>query len=567
MSIPIPHENGFHTEYTKRLNTQLPIPHAVNINKIPVKNLEGHLDNFIKIYNNNDQNTYPKINWKFAPTLIPETIKNKPIKNKKPKKTKIDKPSGPMRTLKIRIIPNKLQEQFFKICAEETRIFKNKTYIEINKKIKEAKNAIKIKKQCEFCDLKKELYDKSLRNTQQSKSAFVCNEHKNKRHDYYSDIKIDLKTMRKLVIIKKEATSKKKRFVETVPYATRQLAIKDAITDYKSARSNYLNRNNSHFFLKHINKNSHDSYFNINSDAIKMYEEKNKPPFHIKRNPKKSTQGVVMFKNAISNYIKSIKNTKAINEKLAKVFIQKSAYKKLKNAIEINKGYFNDTKVYQNRGKWFLLASYPITFAKNKKEHSLISIDPGQVIPLAGYRPDDGSCVDIGVDRMNHVEKLKQKIMFYDKLIFNTNKKKKKKSLRKRIGRITYKISCIVNDFHNQTSSWIAKTHEQVLLPALSTWEFQRDSKMTKNVKRKLNSISHFKLREKIKYQCYVNDTKFYVVPENHTSRTCPKCGHWNEQLNGRTHKCGCCGFEGNRDHVGAFNILGKTATEHEVLF
>jgi transposase len=566
MPTPTLHENGFYTKYTKRLNKELLIPHAANINKTPVKNLQGHLDNFIKIYNNN-QNIYPKINWKFASTLTPEIIKEKPVKNKKTKKTKIDKPTGPMRTLKIRIIPNKLQEQFFKICAEETRIFKNKTYIEINKKIKDAKNEIKKEKHCEFCDLKKELYDKSLRNIQQSKSAFVCNDHKNNRYDYYSDIKIDLKTIRKLVIIKKEATNKKKRFVETVPYDTRQLAIKDAITDYKSARSNYLNWNNSRFFLKHINKNSHDSYFNINSDAIKMYEEKNEPPFHIKRNPKKSTQGVIMFKNAISNYIRSIKNTKALNEKLAKVFIQKSAYKKLKNAIEMNKGYFNDTKVYQNRGKWFLLATYPIEFAKNEKEHSLISIDPGQVIPLAGYRPDDGSCVDIGVDRMNHVEKLKQKIRFYDSLIFNTNKKKKKKSLRKRIGRITYSISCIVNDFHNQTSSWIAKTHEQVLLPALCTWEFQRDSKMTKSVKRKLNSISHFKLREKIKYQCYVNDTKFYIVPENHTSRTCPKCGHWNEQLNGRTHKCGCCEFEGNRDHVGAFNILGKTATEHEVLF
>ena len=166
---------------------------------------------------------------------------------------------------------------------------------------------------------------------------------------------------------------------------------------------------------------------------------------------------------------------------------------------------------------------------------------------------------------MKKVEELKQKIKMYDGLIFNTNNKKRKKSLRKRIGRVTYKISCIVNDFHNQVSSWIAKTHEQVLLPILNTWEFQRDNKLTKSTKRKLNSISHFKLREKIKYQCYVNNTQFYIVSEHHTSRTCPKCGHWNDILNGRSHECEHCHFKGNRDHVGAFNILSKTATENRI--
>ena len=146
------HANGFYNKrYTRKLNNLLLIPSEENIKKTPIKNLPGHLNDYIAIHENCDKHLAKDLIWEFDQVLEPETIKEDFVRSKIKKKV-------PLRTLKIRIIPNKLQEQFLKVCMEESRITKNKAYIEINKMIKDAKTNIKNERNCVFCDKQKEIY-------------------------------------------------------------------------------------------------------------------------------------------------------------------------------------------------------------------------------------------------------------------------------------------------------------------------------------------------------------------------------------------------------------------------
>jgi transposase len=590
-----PVSKGFYNNYSKEISKKLLLPAKTDLVDSDLTFLNGYSPN-LELYlkalrNTKSQKTSSETSWRFSQALQPDIINEEDTEDGKPYRR--------LRTLKIRILPNKKQEEYFLRCCDVSRRFKNLTYAYLNWKVRRNKKAQKNNTRCKYCKQEQEiknahendeLYDSeseyysendessidtsddydSEESSEENQyknytgiSSFCCSLHKNKRINFYKGFKTDLKTIRDILICKQDDIIKNKPYYLwhlDATYATRQLAIKEALADFKSARTRYMCGQIKKFYLKQIPENTPEKSFWVDDSAIKIS--------CLEKTTKKSNikfkQGVTITPVAMQNFIeKQPPSKKKPKWKMNKVhvFMQNSAFKKLKKAIKLNGGEFNDTKIYNDKGYWFILVSYPYEINEVAKESNMLSIDPGVVIPLTGYRPGDGSCYEIGVDRMKKVEELKQKIQTIRWAIEKTYSQKHRSRMRKKIRKIYYKISCIVDDFHNQTASWIAKNHKKVLLPKLNTRHFQRTNEMTPATKQKLNSISHSRMLLKIKYLCHIYNTKFYVVPENHTSRTCPKCGHWNESRTDRTHKCACCNFEGNRDHVGSCNILIRTAT------
>lgn len=442
----------------------------------------------------------------------------------------MDSENTKLRTIKVRILPNKHQKEYFNKCANIHRYFKNKAIEEINDRFSNKKEKYNKHKTCLFCDNKKiKIINK---NDNKIEYSYTCEKHINRKINWNMDI--NLASIRKSILKSNKEINEnfpELKWQTHIPYDTRQLAIKEVITSYKSACTNKINGNIKDFKLRFIKRNTISKSFWVDHRAIKIKNDK-----------------LFIFPTKLKN----------------KIFIQKSVLIKLKNALEENDNIFNDTQLYFNRKKWYLLLTAPIIKEKHKNRNAGISYDPGQVIPLAGYIPDKKICLKIGVDIMNKVSSIKTRI---DKLNSKKDKiknNKKKKKLKIKIGKLEFKIKNIIKDFHNQTAAWTAKNNDNVLLPIFETSKMQKGGDLKSKTKEKLNLIKHYQFQQTLKYQCWKHNSKFYLVDEHYTSRTCPGCGHWNQKnTTNRIFSCAHCKIKGNRDFIGSCNILLKTLTEH----
>lgn len=151
-------------------------------------------------------------------------------------------------------------------------------------------------------------------------------------------------------------------------------------------------------------------------------------------------------------------------------------------------------------------------------------------------------------------------------------KSKAKRKLIKRKARKHQKIIDIVENMHNQLSSYLTKNYDNILVPQLPVKKMVRKSETgltpaSREVKRVINSrtshllvnLSFDKFLNKLKSMCSFRKVKLYIVNESYTSKTCGLCGNIKEDLGGnKIYKCDKCGLNINRDYNGARNILLK---------
>lgn len=474
-----------------------------------------------------------EISWKFSQCLPQNTM---------------DEESTKLKTVKVPIYPDKHQRLIFNKYADCHRYFKNKAIEEINKRYHDKIKEFSDCKTCIFCDKPKE---KTKKDENKNNHSFTCIDHKSRKIPW--KLNINLASIR-ASILKSNKIIKDEHpellWQTEIPYDTRQLAIKETITDYKSAVSNRMRGNTTHFSMGYISRLKPSKNFFIDHRAINF-----------------TKTGVRMFPMKIKK----------------EIYIQKSILRLLK-FYDI-KDYDSDTNVYCDRGKWYLMVTVPAEQETPKtKKYSGIVFDPGQRIPLAGAIPSKNIFLEIGVEKMKTIEKNKgliDKLKSKRDLILNkkNNKKRKQvntkntkkgkkkckklKGINRKIKKLYLKNKGILSDFHNQTSSWVAKNNNVVLLPEFQTSDMQKKTELCSTVKGRLNSIGHYKLQQKIKYQCWKHQSEFYLVNENHTTRTCPRCGHWNEKFTGKTFDCKSCKLQGPRDFFSCINILIRTLTLH----
>jgi len=80
--------------------------------------------------------------------------------------------------------------------------------------------------------------------------------------------------------------------------------------------------------------------------------------------------------------------------------------------------------------------------------------------------------------------------------------------------------------------------------------------KMTKKV---LQSLSHYKFRQRLTYKSNIYGTTFNSVREDYTSKTCGKCGNIDNKLGSKKiYDCRKCGVKMDRDVNASRNILLK---------
>jgi hypothetical protein len=112
---------------------------------------------------------------------------------------------------------------------------------------------------------------------------------------------------------------------------------------------------------------------------------------------------------------------------------------------------------------------------------------------------------------------------------------------------------------------WLCRNHSVILLPKFSAKEVgQRKSrrdgrarKLGRETTEQLMSHGHYRFRCFLHHKTQELGARLILCKEPYTSQTCGRCGMLNKNLGGaEIFRCPSCGYEGDRDHNGARNIL-----------
>lgn len=207
-------------------------------------------------------------------------------------------------------------------------------------------------------------------------------------------------------------------------------------------------------------------------------------------------------------------------------------------------------EIKREKGRWFLIAPQKVTIKKPENQrHGIVALDPGIRTFIAYYA--DGLCGKIGEGDFNRIFRL---CLNLDKMIAKSTKVKSKqrRSMKKAMARLRWKIKDLVDDMHKKTANFLVKNFDKILIPYFETSEMSR--KLRSKTARSLLSFSHFRFKEFLKAKAEEYSCEIIEVSEAWTSRTCSYCGRVHAKNSKKRMICSC-GANVDRDLNGARGI------------
>jgi transposase len=413
-----------------------------------------------------------------------------------------------MVTRKIKIQPSKKQKELFQKLFQANRYFYNKAIGSINKQYQERRHEFINSATCVHCTEPK------------YSDTFCCVKHQKKALPWklntsFISLRNDIIKSDKLL----KGTEDKWQI--EIPYDTRQLAIKDAATAYKSCMTNKRNGNITTFDLKYKCRRNPSQLFWIDSNAIKYVGNK----LQIFPNRLKKDKFIRM-RNRQHNKIQPIEH---------------------------------DCKIMKYGKSYYLVYTFDKTVeanTTNDNRHHAIALDPGVRTFQTGYSPS-GIAIKAGERQNEQLKRLHNKLDILRGLRSKATLRRKQR-LKNSCLKLEQKIKNVVDNLHNQTSSFLAKSFNNVLLPKFSTSEMQSGKGLHSTTKRQLWTLSHYKFQQKMIGLCQQYRSKLYLVEEHYTTKTCGGCGKLVNVGSSKVFECSECSYKMDRDIHGARNILLK---------
>lgn len=320
-----------------------------------------------------------------------------------------------------------------------------------------------------------------------------------------------------------------------IPYDTRQEAINDAVTAFKSACTNLRNNNITHFEVRYRSKKkSCRESFRVEKRALNI-EEMTIMPQAMKREHKKR-KGHKQFKN--------------------KLRMRKRDIAKFKEDNTLDGNFM---VVKEKPGKWYIcLPRTKQQCVINNPSYQSVFNDPGVRTFQTWYNPE-GTCGKINVS--NKLYKYAEKHDTLQSLLSKTVKSKTKTNIRSRMALLRHSMKNIVNDLHWQTCSFLCKNFKVVTQPSFEVSNMVQGSALGSKITRKMLSLSHGLFRERLIYYGASRGSTINIVEEDYTTKTCGGCGALKEMNGLKVYDCPYCGLKIDRDYNGARNICLKTLT------
>ena len=457
------------------------------------------------------------------------------------------------RKFRIKFI-DKRTISFLRLCFEAYDTFYNLSVKEINKKYNDRKQEFINSKTC---------INTNCKNTK-TDNSWHCNEHLN--NTIHWKLNINTIEFRKILPIDKESILKDeylKKFIN-IPYDLKNEAIEHAIIAYKTNVCSVVNGTKKNFELKerNINQAFENKHFDLPFDFLDIKNSY----INICKN------GILaQYRDSIENERKDNKKNKILNtNNWCKLSLSKRSITIINEQYTKDKCFFKICK--SKNSKYYLIMTKNSQKEKYENKKNIISLDPGVRTFQTCYDPT-GIIIESGTLVKSKIESIIKDIDKCEVIINDPiNKTKRRKNNKKKKIKKYKKISNIVDNIHNQLSSYLTKNYNNILVPQLPVKKLVRKWDNKKNeepklVNRVINSItsrimnylSFNKFLIKLKSLCSLRNTKLFIVDEIYTSKTCGRCGYIKTDLgSNKTYKCNDCNLEIDRDYNGARNILLK---------
>lgn len=433
--------------------------------------------------------------WKFSPSLVPAT-------------TDV---GSTIRTQKIRIYPNTTQKALFHKCFGAHRYFYNRAVAEIKNRFEKRKAEFQNMEHCVLCTKPKD------------EGSWVCSNHQNKPLPW--KLSITLPSLR-AAVMQSDADTKgtTMSWQAEVPYDTRQLAIKDAISAYRSCTTN-LARGNIEQFEMHFQRRTSRRIFWIDDSAL----------------VRKTGQWRV-FQQRLK-----IDSTLRIRKK------------DLQKMPPSNK---HDAKIMYDRGAYYLILSVDDDTKDTVRERRqpIVALDPGVRTFLTGYSPT-GVSFKVGENQISQMKRLHERIDHLRSVRTRVSKRRTRWRIKQRLETMERALFGVVNDMHNQTTAALTRNYDTILLPTFGTSEMLMGGCIASTTKRRMQGLSHYSFQQKLIRQCKKNGCTLYLVGEEYTTKGCGGCGKLRVVGGDKIYSCPHCGYTMDRDVHGARNILIKTCS------
>ncbi|MGL5934382.1 MAG: zinc ribbon domain-containing protein [Cetobacterium sp.] len=211
------------------------------------------------------------------------------------------------------------------------------------------------------------------------------------------------------------------------------------------------------------------------------------------------------------------------------------------------------SRLKKENNMWILCVPITVKSKRFKVPDKTCAIDPGirkfQVI----YSED--SIISIAPDK-DKINRIYQTLDKFQEL--RDKKKIKRKKYDKKRCRLQSRLSCLVDDMHYKTISFLTKNFNSILLPSFEIQDMVRDKKLNRKTSRNMMNYCFYKFKQRLEHKCqllkYCNVT---IVNEAYTSQTCGFCGVLNKTKN-EVIICNNCNKSYDRDVNGSRNIYIK---------
>ena len=228
----------------------------------------------------------------------------------------------------------------------------------------------------------------------------------------------------------------------------------------------------------------------------------------------------------------------------------------------------NQCMIKKDQTGWYILIPERYQPKENiEKSNRIIALDPGIRTAFTGIDLE-GNIIELGKnwfeDMKNSISKKdswKSKRDVIDNMEGKSNREKKLLKHRLQKANAIYlrsekKLVNRIDYFHKKTANILLKGYDFVILPKLRSQKilFKDANIYNKSVL----MISHCKFHDYISWKAEKEGKVLIKADEYLTSKTCFRCGCYNNMKGSKDYHCDGCGFNADRDVNAAANILTK---------